>query len=391
MVSVTDCPSPTLTRGAITPFAPAFSAKTTIDVPAGYRTVDVIPQSDLPGAPLARSRRARPNDRYTVSMMPTRWATACLLMGAATALVGASDVSRRQGARGSAAEPEAAILAAHAASDASYKKAALSPFTAVAVQYFQPGQTIRLAVGPAGPAFGPSAVGSTQVDLTLEDGAFAVAAATGAAVHIASTGGGGEVVGLPGIPLTGRRRLAQRQVLAMGRYFVETVTAVGNGNARVFDPESPARKAFTGLRWFPPRPALQVKARFVANPAPTSVTITTSRGLQREYFRVGAFEFTVDGQALRLTALATVAAPKQGDELFVAFRDATTGQETYEVGRYLFIPFVGADASYLLDFNLATNPLCNYSPHYNCPIPLRENTLPVAIRAGEMTYPAPRH
>jgi hypothetical protein len=324
-------------------------------------------------------------------MTLTRCAAACLLAGAATALVGASDASRRQGARGSAADPEAAILAAHAASDASYAKAALSPFTAVAVQYFQPGQTIRLAVGPAGPVFGASASGTAQVDLTLEDGAFAVAPAPGAPVHVARTGGNGEVVGLPGIPVTGRTRLAPRQVLAMGRYFVETVTATGNGNARVFDPESPARRAFSGLKWYPPDLALQVKARFVANPAPTPVTITTSRGLQREYFRVGAFEFTMGGRALRLTALASVAAPKQGDELFVAFRDATTGQETYEVGRYLFIPFVGADASCVLDFNLATNPLCNYSPHYNCPIPLRENTLPVAIRAGEMTYPARRH
>ena len=267
----------------------------------------------------------------------------------------------------------------------------LSPFTAVAVQYFQPGQTNRLAVGPAGPAFGPSAAGSTEVDLTFEDGAFAVTPAPGEPVHVASAGGSGEVTGLPGIPVAGRTRLAPRQILAVGRYFVEFVTAAGNGNARVFDPESPVRQAFTGLKWFPPNVALQVKARFVANAAPTPVTITTSRGLQREYFRVGAFEFTVDGKALRLTVLATMAAPKPGDELFVAFRDATTGQETYEVGRYLFIPFGGNDAAYVLDFNLASNPLCNYSSHYNCPIPLRENTLPVAILAGEMTYPARRH
>ena len=58
------------------------------------------------------------------------------------------------------------------------------------------------------------------------------------------------------------------------------------------------------------------------------------------------------------------------------------------MGRYLFIPFAGAEAAYVLDFNEATNPLCNYSPHYNCPIPLRENVLPVPIRAGEMKYPA---
>ncbi|RPJ79624.1 MAG: DUF1684 domain-containing protein, partial [Acidobacteria bacterium] len=61
----------------------------------------------------------------------------------------------------------------------------------------------------------------------------------------------------------------------------------------------------------------------------------------------------------------------------------------YDVGRYLFVPFAGADARHVLDFNKAGNPLCNYSPHYNCPIPLPENRLPVPIRAGEMKYPTP--
>ena len=69
------------------------------------------------------------------------------------------------------------------------------------------------------------------------------------------------------------------------------------------------------------------------------------------------------------------------------FRDATTSVETYEVGRYLTIPFQRAGSPYVLDFNAATNPLCNYSPYYNCPIPPRENRLSVPIRAGEMTYP----
>ena len=47
------------------------------------------------------------------------------------------------------------------------------------------------------------------------------------------------------------------------------------------------------------------------------------------------------------------------------------------------------DGRYILDFNMAYNPACAYSEHYNCPIPLRENSLSVPIRAGEMKYPAP--
>jgi uncharacterized protein (DUF1684 family) len=38
----------------------------------------------------------------------------------------------------------------------------------------------------------------------------------------------------------------------------------------------------------------------------------------------------------------------------------------------------------MLDFNFAYNPACAFSDHYNCPIPSQANTLPVAIRAGEM-------
>ena len=71
----------------------------------------------------------------------------------------------------------------------------------------------------------------------------------------------------------------------------------------------------------------------------------------------------------------------------MAFRDRTTGTETYDVGRYLFLKAAPAGAPQPIDFNLATNPLCNYSPHYNCPIPPRENVLSVPVRAGEKTYP----
>jgi len=294
--------------------------------------------------------------------------------------------SSAQGPAGKGNDPTAAILAAHKASDATYANGVMSPFSAVAVQYFQPGQTIRMGVGPAGVAFGASPAGVDVVELTFQDGAYYVAAVAGAAPAIVRTSGNGDITGMPGTPVTARRKLERRDVVRLGRHFVEFVAAAGNGNARVFDPDAPSRKAFAGLKWYPPNLALQVTARFAANATPAPVTITTSRGLQREYFRVGTFEFSIDGKPLRLTALATTASPKTGDELFVAFRDATTGGETYDVGRYLFVPFAGA-AAYVLDFNLATNPLCNYSPHYNCPIPLRENVLPVPIRAGEMKYP----
>ena len=288
------------------------------------------------------------------------------------------------------ADPAAAIVAAHKKIDDEYRRALMSPFTAVAVQYFEPGRTHRLGVSANGAAFDPAETMTDVIEMTLEAGSFRVSPVAGTTPPvILGKNAEGDVVISPGKPLEAPTAIGSRDVVAIGRYFVESFPGPDTGNVRVFDPDAPARRAFAGLKWFPPNLALQVKAVFEPIERPDMVVIATSRGLKKEYFRVGIFRFAIDGKALALTALAVSAAPKEGDELFVPFRDATTGVETYEVGRYLTMPFRRPGSPYVLDFNAATNPLCNYSPHYNCPIPPRENRLTVPIRAGEMTYPKP--
>jgi uncharacterized protein (DUF1684 family) len=288
------------------------------------------------------------------------------------------------------ADPAAAIVAAHKQIDDEYGRARMSPFTAVAVRFFEPGQTCRLGVGTAGVAFDPEQPMPDTIELTLDAGSFWVSPVAGSTPPlILGKNAEGDVVVSPGRPLKARTKIGSRDVVGLGRYFVESFARSDSGNARVFDPDSPARKAFSGLKWFPPNLALQIKAAFDPIAHPDMVIVATSRGLKKEYFRVGIFRFAIGGAPQTLTALAVSATPKAGDELFVPFRDATTGLETYEVGRYLTMPFQLPGSPYVLDFNAATNPLCNYSPHYNCPIPPRENRLAVPIRAGEMTYPRP--
>jgi uncharacterized protein (DUF1684 family) len=70
------------------------------------------------------------------------------------------------------------------------------------------------------------------------------------------------------------------------------------------------------------------------------------------------------------------------NDMGIFFRDATTGRETYAVGRYLD-PERLPDGRYALDFNRAYNPACAFSDYYNCPIPPKANALKMAIRAGE--------
>jgi uncharacterized protein len=158
------------------------------------------------------------------------------------------------------------------------------------------------------------------------------------------------------------------------------------------DPDSPIppieRTIFPGLRYFTPNPDLRVEARVERLKPGEPVVMATSDGSERPFERYALLHFMVDDQHVRLTAYRT---PGEIHEpLFIPFRDALAGKETYGAGRYLEVEppheHEGGTEHVVLDFNLAYNPFCAYNEHYSCPIPPRENTLPVAVRAGERVY-----
>lgn len=150
------------------------------------------------------------------------------------------------------------------------------------------------------------------------------------------------------------------------------------------DPSSPLtppqRARFRGLAYFAPNPELVVEAEIRASVAPSDVDLATSRGDTERYRRAGAVWFEVAGVPAAITLLRS-----DRGELFVPFRDATSGTETYDAGRFLEARGLGHGRA-LLDFNYAYNPYCAYSPEWRCPIPPIENHLIVPIRAGEMRY-----
>ena len=76
--------------------------------------------------------------------------------------------------------------------------------------------------------------------------------------------------------------------------------------------------------------------------------------------------------------------------LFIPFRDATNGIETYAAGRYLVDAAKSADlggdagrGTLILDFNFAYQPSCAFDPKWACPLAPPENHLDLPIRAGE--------
>jgi len=149
------------------------------------------------------------------------------------------------------------------------------------------------------------------------------------------------------------------------------------------DPHSPIdnRLDFAGLAYYPPDPAYRYSLTLQPAEKQTQLIFQTSTGDEQPYLRLGTITFEVAGHP---ATLAVYQSPDHAG-LFVPFRDATSGIETYGAGRYLEPHDLGG-GDLLVDFNLAYNPFCMYSDTYSCPLPPFENHLSVAIRAGEKIY-----
>jgi len=140
------------------------------------------------------------------------------------------------------------------------------------------------------------------------------------------------------------------------------------------------QRSFKALAYYPENPALIVRARIDRDVDPGTVHMETTKGRPQEYRRFGLVRFEVDGQKAEVTLYASAGSRK----LFLPFRDATSGSETYGGGRYLDLESDGKEIE--IDFNYAYNPYCAYNAEWNCPLPPAENWLEVPIRAGEKAF-----
>jgi hypothetical protein len=150
---------------------------------------------------------------------------------------------------------------------------------------------------------------------------------------------------------------------------------------RVRDPNSAQAKGFLGFSWFPIDLQYRVVGRFIKDAQPQQIKVLNTFSEIDEYKSEGVVEFTLRGQTLRLRPFTT--RPKR---FYFVFRDASSGQETYEAARFLYADLLD-DGTTVLDFNQAYNPPCAFNPYTTCPIPIRENRLPIKVLAGEKAYP----
>ncbi len=269
----------------------------------------------------------------------------------------------------------AALLEERREIDVEFKTSEESPMAGTQYLKSEPGDEVYLVLRDGVFELADSPVDGTEVGVVKQDGAW----------HVQSLGQ--DVVGQVGEEaVVVGAALEGPATFDIGDFHLNLYPSADRATFIVFDPERKEMQGFEHLLYFPPDRKYEVDAKLVIHPDPEKIEIPTTRNLIKTFYKYAAIEFEMDGEKQQLTALKSALEGDGSEGLFIAFKDTTTGRETYGAGRYLQIDDPASE-SLVLDFNRAFNPLCNYSDAYNCTLPLRENHLKVAINAGEKTYP----
>jgi uncharacterized protein (DUF1684 family) len=168
-------------------------------------------------------------------------------------------------------------------------------------------------------------------------------------------------------------------VLQVNNLTMFVIERGGRYAIRLKDANSEMRKAFKGLKYYPPREEYRVIARFVPYDPPKTIPVPNILGQVEQTPSPGYVTFTLNGRECRLDPIT------EGDTLFFIFKDLTSGKETYPPGRFLNTE-MPKNGEVVLDFNKAYNPPCAFTPYATCPLPPEENKLSIAIEAGELRY-----
>lgn len=201
------------------------------------------------------------------------------------------------------------------------------------------------------------------------------------------------------------RVLRSTDRVAIGPFRLQVRRPEGQFALRISNVNNPALKGFPGLDYYPIDLAYRVPAVFHKFLSERHVTIEATQGGPQDYILAGYLEFRLSNRPLRLDALVD---PDEPDILFIIFNDLTNGQGSYKVGRYIDAKMpskagtpppsdpnrplawneIPDNVPVTLDFNQSYNPLCSYGPFFFCPIPPKQNRLPIAIPAGQKDYHA---
>jgi uncharacterized protein (DUF1684 family) len=171
-------------------------------------------------------------------------------------------------------------------------------------------------------------------------------------------------------------------VLASGSLEFFVVERSGKLGVRVRDVDSPRRRNFAPIDYYPVDVAWVFDARFEPYEPHRHIRIVNILGLEQDVDSPGALVFNKGGREWRLD---TVLEDPADQTLFVMFADATNGKGTYGGGRFLRVP-LPTQGGTRVDFNEAFNPPCAFNDFATCPLPPFQNHLALQVESGEKNY-----
>ena len=199
---------------------------------------------------------------------------------------------------------------------------------------------------------------------------------------------------LGGEPFQEKERTVPEETrIEAGPFALRPYVQADRGIVIVFDSRRTSGTGFVAPAFFPYDAKWSFRLPLRRHDQPETISVATSLGRSKDYRRAGWFELPVAASAgtpartFKVQAYQPLFTSQAEETLSILFTDATTGAESYATGRYLDLGKPTAEGLYAIDFNRAYNPLCAYTTVYNCPIPPRENALPLPVRAGEKTWP----
>ncbi|UCG28066.1 MAG: DUF1684 domain-containing protein [Bacteroidales bacterium] len=108
-----------------------------------------------------------------------------------------------------------------------------------------------------------------------------------------------------------------------------------------------------------------------------TIRVPNIMGMVDETQVPGILKFMIGEQEFKLYPMGNP------EHFFLVFGDESSGVDTYGGGRFLNIEPPDQKGNYLIDFNKAYNPPCVFTTYATCPLPPKENILPVRVTAGE--------
>lgn len=179
--------------------------------------------------------------------------------------------------------------------------------------------------------------------------------------------------------------IANNQILILDEYgnsntfyhnsiYWQIITRSGDLYLRVWDKSNPYVTTFKGFKTYPLNEDYIMNGKFEYFETAKTEEIETKLGKNTTTDFIGKVAFEINGSEHTLDV---------GTNGFTMVNDETSGSETYGGGRYIYLDLPKENGSVKIDFNKLYNPPCAFSEFTTCPLPPRQNVLPIELNAGE--------